>query len=91
MDGLHWYLSLSDGEDAYCETCGYSYDNISVERDEEGDWYGYLQFGCYGGESAYKKDEIVAMILREAESGTTLRDHIYDLAAAVFLEEGEVT
>lgn len=87
---LSWYLPLNHGcVDFYCETCGYSYDQISVDLDEEGDWCGYVEFGCYGGESAYAKDEIVALILRHAEAGMADRDAVYELAAAVFLEEGE--
>lgn len=47
-----WDLS-DDSEDMYvCETCGPSYDEMEIDREEDGRWYLRVSYGCYGGASA---------------------------------------
>jgi hypothetical protein len=61
-----------------CETCGTSYDELTVEFDDDGAWEGRLSVGCYGG------GEIVGT---RAEVVGWLRSEAADLVEADVLED----
>lgn len=55
MEGEYtWEL----GDDYYCDTCGYTYNEISLEKwDEETNiWRLHISVGCYSGQSVISDD-----------------------------------
>ena len=48
-DSFTWSL----GEDAVCDTCGPSFNEVGLELwdEEKGIWHLYMRVGCYGGEA----------------------------------------
>jgi hypothetical protein len=47
------------GDDSYCDTCGYSWNQIGLELwDEEEDvWQLYIRVGCTGGDAVMSTDD----------------------------------
>ena len=53
MDAIEIML----GHDSDCETCGWSYNEVTFDPDwEDGRWGLVCSVGCYGGDSAYYPD-----------------------------------
>ena len=49
-----------------CETCGPSYDELTVEFNDDGAWDARLSVGCYGGgEIIGTRAEVIAWIRAE--------------------------
>lgn len=53
-DEYAWEL----GDDYYCDTCGYTYNEISLEKwDEETNiWQLHIRVGCYSGRGVISED-----------------------------------
>lgn len=46
-----WYETVYLGDDSDCETCGGSYNQLNVHRNDDGTYDCIESVGCYGGDS----------------------------------------
>lgn len=55
-----------------CETCGLSYDELTVDLNDDGTWDGTLVVGCHGGSSIHDatRPEIIAWLRDECSRVT---------------------
>lgn len=84
-----WTLDLADAEVAPCETCGPSYDELTVERYDSGLYHGRASVGCYGGGSVDEVD--LGGILAFLDEWRHLDEEAVDeLRASVLREAGAV-